>query len=327
MLKTFSDIQSNQRIVEVSNSTPNSPEFVSLVNSAVEQLMNRGNWWGTVQPIQGCVYGGYVVWPRTVASVLAMNVANHPTQPANRWYQFMQWEDRFSGWGLEYRGRGLNGRSVTDSDGTVPTFNSIPCGTDMIVQFNIDNALDAGKTIRIYGIDTNGQALQGQRSDGTWQDGMVLTFAIPSVQTPIQIRRIDRVVKDVTNGRVRGYMVDANGVLYDMALYHPQETSPDYVRTRIPGCKCFGQIEALVKLAFVPVVNADDLVQIECVAAIRDMILSIKKKEAGDITGFVTMEKSAFRELNYEMRTRFPDEQFVVNFRPFGNNRPVVSII
>lgn len=325
MLQTFGDVKAS-RVLQIASSDPDSPEFESLVNSATRQLMTRGNWWGTVQPIRGCVYDGCVVWPRQVGSVLAMNVCGHPTMPANRWYDFMQWDGLCSDWATAFnrRWRGNLGRGVSINDRTMPVFNPIPCGQDRLIRIYIDNPEDVGKTIRIYGIDGNGQALTSERDDGTVQDGVVLTLALPYVEPAFFFRRIDRVVKDQTLSRIRVYQLDTNSVHYDMAIYEASETSPDYFRTRVhvrnSTGTCPTMITALVKLAFIPVHFNDDLVLIENVDALRDMVMSIKLKENGDIVGSRAAEQSAFRELNYELRNRMPDEQFIVSFRPFGND-------
>jgi hypothetical protein len=51
------------------------------------------------------------------------------------------------------------------------------------------------------------------------------------------------------------------------------------------------------------------------------MIQSIKAGEAGDIESKRLFEAEAFRELNYELRDKYPLEQFTVSFRPFGTAR------
>lgn len=325
MLQTFGSVKAS-RVLQIASADPDSPEFESLVNSATRQLMNRGNWWGTVQAIRGCVYDGCVVWPRQVAAVLAMNVCGHPTMPANRWYDFMQWDGLCSDWATAFnrRWRGNLGQGVSVSDRTMPVFNPIPCGQDRLIRIYIDNPDDVGKTIRLFGIDGNGQVLTSERDDGTVQDGIVLTLKLPYVEPAFFFRRIDRVVKDQTLSRIRMYQLDINGVHYDMATYEASETSPDYVRTRVHVRNCNGtcptMITALVKLAYIPVHFNDDLVLIENVDALRDMVMSIKHKENGDIVSSRAAEQSAFRELNYELRNRMPDEQFIVSFRPFGND-------
>ena len=64
----------------------------------------------------------------------------------------------------------------------------------------------------------------------------------------------------------------------------------------------------------------DDQVLIENEDALVNMILSIRNKEQQNVTAAMQFETLAFRELNYEMRTRFPDEQFNMNFKPFGRD-------
>ena len=325
MLITFGDLQSS-RIRDIASACPTSAEFASLVNAATRQLMKRGNFWGTVQPMQGCVYNNCITWPRYVETVLALNRFDRPTEVANRWYQFMQPDESNRRDACNYDLHGWAGNLTTVFGGNQPVFNAIPCGLSRFIRFYPDNVTDVGKTITLYGTDSNGQVLTGLRADGTWQDGLVLTLAVPYVQSPVALTKIFRVVKDVTNGRVRGYQFDSvQNMVFDLAVYQPTETSPDYIVSKITGCRnqtaCCGitKVTALVKLAFVPVVNPDDLVLIEDEDALRDMVYSIKKKESGDLQSSLALELSAIRELNFQARNRYPIEQFQVSFRPFGD--------
>lgn len=296
-----------------------SQEFIDYLNDATRQLMRRGSWWGTVQPIQGCVYGGCVTWPRYVGSVLAINSGSRYTLPQNRWFSFMNWDDSL----LALAARAGCGGSapISEFDGSAPVFNMIGV-PDKLIRFHIDRQADIGKTITLYGIDENGQVLMSTHSDGLYREGLILTLAAPYVTTAIKIRKIDRVLKDVTEGKVRGYQIDDTGIYYDLATYDPSETSPDYVRTKVyyANSASSNQITALVKLAFVPVQNDEDLVLIENQDALRDMVMSIRYKEQGDIARAIALEKTAIRELNYELRDKFPDEQTVINWQPFGTD-------
>jgi hypothetical protein len=317
-LLTLSQVQ-NSRVAEISGAVPTSSDFTSLVNEATDQLVRRGNWWGTVQPMMGCCYDGCITWPRRVASVLAINTrCGRYSMPANRWFQFMDWS-RTDHSGLYQNWRSRGRAMVTDFDGSLPVFNPIPCGQPRHVRYYVDSVTDVGETIVVYGKDINGQRLWGERPDGTIQDGLLLTLQLPYVQTPTPLLSVDRIFKNITNARVRAYQVDGSGVQYDMAVYEPSEQSPDYIRSRVGRCEA-GMITALVRLAFIPVQFPDDLVIIENIGALRDMVYSIKKKEAGELPAAAQLEKSAIRELNYEMRQRYPDEQFIVRFSPFGND-------
>lgn len=313
---------------------PSSDEFLDLTNDSVRQLMTRGNFFGTVQPMRGCVRGSCITWPRPVSTVLAVNSCNHPIPLQNFWGQFVPWDESHYSCAADFIRHRMAGNVGIVNDGTSPVFNPIPCGTDMYLLFFPSVPSDVNKTITIYGMDSNSQIIHGQRADKTWQDGIELTLKLPYVQSPFKIRRVDRVVKQKTNSIVRGYQWDGistrdgtNPLLYDLASYEASETNPDYLHSKINrvgnSCRCDGlqQISALVKLAYVPIEHDDDLVLIDNMDALRDMILSIKEKEAGNITASQQLELSAFRELNYQLRDRFPIEQFVVDFRPYGSAR------
>lgn len=311
-----------------------SSEFSDLTNDAVRQLMNVGSFFGTVQPMRGCVYGDCITWPREVGSVLAVNSCEHPIPVSNMWGSFVPWDQSHIQCATRHIREGFAGNVGVQNDGFASVFNQITCGQEVYLQFYITRPEDIGRHITVFGIDDNGQVARSQRQDGTWQDGWVLTFALPYVQTPGKMRRVDRVIKDSTAGPINGYQWDGtslrdatNPLLFDLAHYAASETVPQYVHSRIRGsgnsCACSGnkQISALVKLAYVPIKHDDDLVLIDNMDALRDMIFSIREKEAGNLNQSQALELSAIRELNRQMRDRFPIEQFQVSFRPYGTAR------
>src|SRR5262249_46944155 len=149
------------------------------------------------------------------------------------------------------------------------------------LQFYITEPTDVGKTITVFG-KTGGIEIFTTRSDGTIQPGLVLTLAIPFVQTTILIDNVDRIIKDVTDGPVYGYQWDGAN-LFPLATYAPSETLPEYRTSRIQTSGCTNncnvwpsQISAFVKIEFIPVVHDDDEVQIDCIEALALAIQSIK---------------------------------------------------
>ena len=312
---------------------PQSVDFRQYVNDAVRELMRRGNWWATVQPIVGCVRDRVVTWPRSVGAILALNTCDRPTEVSNHWYQFMPLDPSHVRWAREYDRWGRAGNVMTETTNTACVFN--PIVTDgMNLQFYISQPTDAGKFITVYGIDGNGQVIRSKRPDGTFQDGIVLMLANPYVQSPFTIRHVHRIVKDVTDGQVNAYQYSVPGAFsVDLGSYEPTETNPEYITTQIRGHgapdnwhykqgnwnRCPGQISALVKLNFIPFFHDNDLVQIDNVDAIRDMLLSIRYREQSNMEQASVYEQSALRELNKQMQDRFPIEQFQVSFRPYGS--------
>lgn len=307
-------------------------DFLTICRDAVRQLMNRGGWFATVNPLDACIRGNVVTWPRGVSTILGINVNEMPLPISNMWYQFMQPNMHGNGWARAYRQNGWFGNANVETTGRAVVFNPIRAEGFSIRTF-ITMPSDVGKFITYYGTDVNGNPIITTRPDGTVQYGVQVKLASPMVETPVAIRHVTRVVKDETDGDVIAFQYNlAAGFMLDLARYQATETNPEYITTALRGvcnlrqhpnsCNdgCVRCVSSLVKLNFVPFKFDDDLVQIDCEDAIRDMVLAIRKKDQGDLQASLAYETSALRELNYQMKERYPDDQFQVNFRPFGRD-------
>ena len=321
---TFANGGTAQRMTGMCTS---SPDFLSYTNGAIDQLLRRGKWWATFRSVKACVYDGCVTWPRHVQTILAINGGRHNMDLFNQWYSFLPMDHC----GYFYRGWNMNGRrgpAHTVIGNTSPVFSNIPSGDTAYLQFYIDSPNDAGKTITVCGIDGNGQIVRSQRSDGTIQEGVQLQLQVPYVQTPFVFRHVTRVNKDLTTYPVRGYQLSTNlGVLLPLAYYEPSEVFPAYTVSKIGAVGAYvcatgqpAQIEALIKIKFTPIMFDNDPMLIDNEAAVCNMIMAQRQKEAGDLANARAYEGDAFRELNFQMKDYFPDEQFVVDFQPFGKN-------
>jgi hypothetical protein len=314
----------DSRINRISGVCPGSPDWYQLLNDGTRMLMRRGNWWGTLKVMRGCIYNGCVTWPRPVGTVLAFDRCG-AAPPKNQWYDFNavlpEHVRQFN------RNEGVFGcaRDIALVDhGTSPVFNQIPCGQNRYIRFMPVQPTDVGKSITLFGIDGNGVEIISTRSDGTIQPGLVLTLAIPFVQTPILIRRVDRVIKDETDGPIYGYQVSIDGTMDNLATYAPSETLPDYrtsrlVRSTCRDCGCWpSQIAAFVKLAFVPAKRPDDLILIDNLDALALAMQSIKMSDSFDSQGAEGMMARACHELNLDLRDRLPIDATPVRFKPYG---------
>lgn len=87
--------------------------------------------------------------------------------------------------------------------------------------------------------------LSGQKiyslDGGNWIEGISVDFTNATVTTT---QRFDRspyeVVKSITKGRVRLYMVDDDDNATLVAYYDPNETNPSYRRYKVPVCEVTG---------------------------------------------------------------------------------------
>jgi hypothetical protein len=325
---TLLDAKQDSELVSASGVCGDSRAFVDRINSAQRNLLPRGDWVGTVVPIQFCVRGGCLVMNRYVQRIDKLNICNHALPIGNLWYNFLdlnQWRcGGFSGM--------LGPEPVMFAEGWSPTYNSV-FGDGRLIRAFPRTHEDVGKTVRLFGVDNGNQPLRTNNGDGTWSEGIAITLALPFGSTSVYVRRIDRVVKDVTQGQVLLYAYDpAKDVMEDLAIYDPGETSPSYAKYRLElghmtGCSAPGTVSsccsvksvvALVKLKFIPARFDTDLIFIDSLSALTLEVQAVKRQASGDIEGFREFQALAINQLNREIEEVFPDSQAAVSNAIFG---------
>jgi hypothetical protein len=257
--------------------------------------------------------------------VRKINVCHRALPMRNLWYQFLPLSsaEHYHHHYGHHCGSHLSAQTL----GRVPCINDV-AGAGRTVRAYTQYAGDAGKTIRLFGIDSNGQELRTDDGGGVFSEGLKMTLTATYVDSTTEILRIDRVLKESTIGNVLLYAhVTATDLLELLAEYEPSETNPSYQRERL-NLPCHSatttlaadqyRILALVKVGFVPVSVDTDIVQIPNLEALKDMIQSLRWREAGDKANADGFEQSAIRELNLQLRDDSPDEQFAVSSRPMG---------
>lgn len=314
----------DSRLRRISGLCVDSPDFLELLNDAVRELMERGSWWGTLQRLKGCIYNNCIAWPQPVGTVLAFDRCGS-VPPKNLWYEFNPvLPEQVQFW--RTNGMFLCARDLALVDtGTTPVFNQIPCAHNHYVRVYVQDANDVGKTVTLFGIDNNGQEIITTRSDGSTQPGIVLTLAIPFVQTPFPLRRVDRVLKDITLRPLTATQFDGVNE-FALATWRAGETNPSYRSSRLLRSNCTtvncqqfpSMIEALVKLEYVPAVFDDDLVLIDNLDALAMAIQGIKLGDAYDFDGKERGLMAAVKQLNLQLRNKFPIDQTPARVKVFG---------
>lgn len=336
MLKTLSQARAST-LSQISGACASTSAFLALLNEATDRLMDRGDWPGTIVPIMTCVSQGCVVWPRYVGSVRRINVCMAPVPTQNVWTQFLQydspnWIDGGRWWGNNGWGTwagaeipsGLwTGQGAFMMDQTrTPVFQDVQ-GDGRLIRAYPQYQADIGKTIRIFGIDNNGQTLRTRQVDGKWRDGIVLTLTTPFISSTDYVRKIERVLLDEMQGDVRVYAYNvADAVLEPVANYEPGDINPAFERYRLDlrqcGCDCVKSVIALVKLKFIPARYDNDLVLIENLNALKLMMQCIKLEEANNPSLAEEYEVRAIRELNASLNNQSPREDIQVAIASFG---------
>lgn len=323
MLKTLAQIK-DSNVANIAGVTPDSDAFVAYVNEAVERLMDRGDWWATVVPINICVKRGCVVLPRYVASIREMKSCGGYVPVRNEWYEFTT-HDWYNSLLNEYWGWGWCQQNMVGK-GIVPTHNTIMGLARKVRAYAQCNA-DYGKTVTIFGLDNNQQPLMHRDETGAWRDGIILTLQAPYAESEGYVSSIDRVLKDQTEKPITLYAWNTtDSVLEDLAVYEPSETNPAFRRYEFrtwtyrdnDGNERYRPVCALVKLQFVPAQYDTDIVAISNIAALKFMVAAIRAEEGNDFNTAESNSAKAIQALNFQLRNYSPGDQATINFQLAG---------
>lgn len=343
----LSDARNATEIKNIAGKCSNSEQFANLVNVVTRRLLKRGAWWGTDAVVRLCAFSCEIVWPNFVGTILGVRTCAGQMNLKNNWYAIMgpstcyaDWGG--SNWGAMGSGYGYGGnvKAVGFDSGTSCTQNAITGNTGKFLRYHIVNSEDVGKTITFYGKQYGAQPLQ-EKVNGVTEMGLTLTaVAGPNdAQTSVLVTQLGQITRERTVGMTYLYEFDpATGLLRMLSVFQPNETNPQYRKTTIQnfgtipfsedanGVKSWN-IEALVKLEYVPAANDRDFLLIDDLDALKLGIQALQFEDAHDYANAEITWKLAIRELNYESRSKQPGNQLVIRSRVMGSNRTVSNPI
>lgn len=164
--------------------------------------------------------------PREVDVVIGVNIGGQPSLGYSQLFEY------------HLNGPGSCKTSCNwswmDQGGGHPTYRDLPHPAKLVAY--LGNAVDNGKSVIVYGYDSQGHVLRRQEN-GCWLDGYrvptIYGLAVPDVDAP-EIARITGLYKDPTVAEIRLSTVDnsgATGVL--LTVMEPDESLPQYRRIKL----------------------------------------------------------------------------------------------
>lgn len=327
---TFQDAIDSTAFQDVAGVSTSGAEFKSLLNEAQRRLLKRGSWYDTEQVMSFCLTGCYITWPRFVGTVIGIRFCGRIGNIVNNHWSFNQGS-------LGYHHHAdFRSNVIVEDAGTAPCYNDISQSaagaTGKLIRYYVVNNQDYGKTLTLYGRQFGAQPLQ-ELLNGATVNGLTLTAANPFATAANYVTKIDSIVRQPTVGM--GYLYEYDPVantMRDLAAFEPGETHPRYRRSLIKnieqanvkpdsnGVK-WTNIEALVKLEFIPVKTPRDFLMIDDLDALVFMIQAIKYEKAGDTVNAELCIKKAIRELNFDLQNKLPDATTVVRVKAVTGRR------
>lgn len=272
MKLTLGDIKSN--IAKILSMASTDSRVLGYINEAQQRLMYKGNWPGTYVRYAIKNSNGLITWPRQLETIESVIVKETPGVIRNEWFEFLE-----SGPGLL---DSSDGDALTLLDrGQAVTFSDID-GAESKVRVYTTVTADAGLRVLLQGYDDNGDWIR-TLEDGSYIDGEYVTLTSSYVDTNAKFIAIAGVQKPATEGNVKVYEYDTTDTTQRLiAVYQPTEQRPVYRRSLIPGIpddNTTRNVTVIGKLRFLPSVYDTDWLHIGYEAAIKEMVMSIRKAE------------------------------------------------
>lgn len=272
------------------------------INQAVNRLMQKLGSTGTIQCVKMCVYNGCFTCGRDIEKVIKCRIDGYYAHTFDKWYEFLE-----GGPGLLEK----DSLSFTDliDRGLVPTQYDMP--ESMRVAVISDRPEAVGAQILIRGYDETAREVFSQNADGSWYPGEYVPITGDVMYyTNNQFSQITHVVKPVTNGYVSlsawdqdVFPIATEVTREHLVIYHPDETRPMYRRYAFKTTayqeledKRY-QLNALVKLRYVPMSHDSDMCQISNIAALQYMMQALRFYSSTEVEKGLQFENLAEKVL------------------------------
>lgn len=273
----LSDFQLRGGPEAVGQCVGNTGAYIADLNAAQERLMMDPSqpdegWYGLNARLAFTIDQDdpFITLPRHAARLTAIDICKRPVLIRNEWYEFLDF-------GIGQRPGTCCESSICENTEVFQRSNvvtPVDLVPNKLIRVYATDDTDFGKRVLIQGKDANGATLYTQ--DGlTRTDGKFLILASPFATTIDQFSELAGIQKDVTNGPVRIFSVDAvSGAETLLLTMEPSEQTALYQRYFLNGLPliCCGeesiQVAAMVKLEYIPVRVPTDYLLIQSIPAL-----------------------------------------------------------
>lgn len=298
-----------QAIVPSLDNQASIDRFDSYLNLAQERLINSGKWNGTILPVRFYSPSGMITLPRRFVSALAAkwnkntgtdSWATGPIKIRNGWFSYLNPISDL--WTASYWPRyGYNETFFDDLGDGFATFANTTYDT-YTLKVEIENAGDAGESVVVKGKDANSNDIT-----------LEIDLTNPSVTTTQVFKgQISFFSKPITLGSINLYAVSGANQ-EKIGDYESTETTASYHRYAVPNEPSVDYLDVLCKIRFIPCVYDTDEVIVSNLGALKNMLMSLKWEDEGDMERSEMFFMKALQLLNGENREVRGGSQWKLN--------------
>ena len=314
----YSDLKAAiARVAGVSGMQVTDARVLSYTNSAIQELMDEGDWPSLIARLQFSVTKARIVIPSEFDRMLYCTINNSPMPMQSPWFEFVGDGPGFlnSPYGIPVNDPNITNRfvGVLDRD-QIFTFEDVPNDGTIyypVIYGTVDERTPGSltrPTLVLQGYDQNNHWIRTQSVTGQWIDGMELPINGDTppyaTQGTVAIKTVAGIQKPVTNGYVELYASNGTNNVY-LGRYAPYDTLPFYRSYNIPGINTGTAYCMLARCRrrFRPIVNDADFLLISNVNALVTMVQALYYREAKDLASYAQYKASAIEILQREARS------------------------
>lgn len=284
-------------------------DFLKKLNFVMPRLYALGYWRDLVSTEVITTDLPYVPVPEGYEAVIRASVGNIPQKVQAEWQDYLLY-------GTDLRGSGEFFGLV--DDGFHPTMVSLDYANALHTIKLCANCAAEG-TVTIEYVDTNGAA-QSVITELTGSSGEALISSPDSLAIDrITLIQFDNVFATTGNKPVRLVALrDSDGVEFSLAYGRGSEVKR-YRRFRIPNPASTTPVTMLLKRAWVPVSEADDLIYLGNINAIKHSLLGMIAEDNADLQRAAYHWQVCEKLLEDEKATSQGAARPKPNVQPFGD--------
>lgn len=235
-----------------------STQFLPALNEVTERLMSSDLWHGTTDEVLfPASTATELVLPRQFVAILGYTINGCP-RPT--WSTFHQYIERGIGW-VDPDNMGTFGL-IADTD----VCSQVQISGNATLRVKPSLAIDAGKVIRFFGNDPNGQPIYTQPSG---IEGIDLTTAVPSSTTTQEFSHLSMVRCQVPMQGAWTLWQVVDGQETQIGQYQPFDSIPTFRRYKIGLRQSTDVIRCFCRRQWMPVYHDTDPVFPGCMAALK----------------------------------------------------------
>lgn len=295
-MMTFLDIKNYLAPYVEGGVCPEDERVMRTVDEAIERLTLKPGLANKLllRHVRMVLRGSYITMPRCINRILKARIDDCTTTGVySKWYEFLD-----CGPGPE----SMDSLDLVDL-GEVCIQYDLPGDTGVYLVAFSDAEEDETARILIRGIDAAGKEVRGPND--VIGERLLMPTPPTAVKSYSLFTRVTNVIKPVTNGYITLSAIDpADGKIYQLACYAPNETTPSYRRYQINGlgydaedAPFTADMKALVQMRPVPITHDSDFLLVDNRAALKAMCQAIYYFNKGDAERGAAYEAIAERIL------------------------------